>query len=404
MKLRDLLRGGKPRKPRVGPLGAPVAQVWTSPSNTLRALGSSPSILVVKLDHIGDFVTALPAVKRLRAAFPTSAVSLLCAPFVADLARSTGLFSAVYSFDFFGARMQEPRFANADDVSELKALGLPAHDIIIDLRQEDEARALLWGLDAKVRVGFADPVNLYALDIALPELERCMRRKPWPAMSHSSTRMVLLVEALVHARDMRGETARFASRPHPAGDLSDCVILAPGTRLGIKGWMAEGWVGLAAAIIERTSLDVVVIGRGEEAEMAARIAAVLPPDRLRDLVGQVDLADLPGVMQSAAAFVGVDTGTTHLAASIGMPTVALFSGFTDIRVWAPMGPATVVVHGGAGCAPCTLPSETLCPYQRRCMSVINPEAVLSAMSGVAVHPELKRLRAALQPELVFAAS
>ena len=186
--------------------------------------------------------------------------------------------------------------------------------------------------------------------------------------------------------------------------LSDCVILAPGTRLGIKGWMAEGWVGLAAAIIERTSLDVVVIGRGEEAEMAARIAAVLPPDRLRDLVGQVDLADLPGVMQSAAAFVGVDTGTTHLAASIGMPTVALFSGFTDIRVWAPMGPATVVVHGGAGCAPCTLPSETLCPYQRRCMSVINPEAVLSAMSGVAVHPELKRLRAALQPELVFAAS
>ncbi|MCG5234254.1 glycosyltransferase family 9 protein [Xanthobacter oligotrophicus] len=404
MKLRDLLRGGKPKKPRIPPLGAPAARAWTSPSNTLRRLGPSPSILVVKLDHIGDFITALPAVKRLQAAFPTSTVSLLCAPFVADLARSTGLFAAVYSFDFFGARMQEPRFANADDVSELRAMGLPAHDIVIDLRQEDEARALLWGLDAKVRAGFGDPVNPFPLDIALPEMERCMRRKPWPAMTHSSTRLVLLVEALVHARDMGVETVRFATASVPVGETQNCVILAPGTRLGIKGWTAEGWLGLASAVVERTNLDIAVIGRGEEAETAAQMAKLLPQGRLRDFVGQVDLADLPALMAPAAAFVGVDTGTTHLAASLGVPTVALFSGFADIRVWAPIGPATVVVHAGAGCAPCGLPSETLCPYQRRCMSVIDPEAVLSAMSGVAAHPELKGLRAAPQPELVFAAS
>lgn len=404
MKLRDLLRGGKPRKPRIPPLGAPAARVWNSPSDTLRALGPSPSILVVKLDHIGDFITTLPAVERLRAAFPTSTVSLLCAPFVADLARSTGLFAAVYGFDFFGARMQAPRFANADDVSELKALGLPAHDIVIDLRQEDEARALLWGLDAKFRVGFGDPSNPFALDIALPELERCMRRKPWPAMTHASTRWVLLVEALVHVRDMRGETARFATGAVPAGETQNSVILAPGTRLGIKGWTAEGWLGLASALVERTSLDIAVIGRGDEAEAAAQMAKLLPQGRLRDFVGQVDLADLPALMRPAAAFVGVDTGTTHLAASLGVPTVALFSGFADVRVWAPVGPATVVLHGGAGCAPCGLPTENLCPYQRRCMSVIDPEAVLDAMSGVATHPELKRLRSAPQPELVFAAS
>ncbi|MFG1374842.1 glycosyltransferase family 9 protein [Xanthobacter oligotrophicus] len=404
MKLRDLLRGGKPKKPRIPPLGAPAARAWTSPSNTLRRLGPSPSILVVKLDHIGDFITALPAVKRLQAAFPTSTVSLLCAPFVADLARSTGLFAAVYGFDFFGARMQEPRFANADDVSELRAMGLPAHDIVIDLRQEDEARALLWGLDAKVRAGFGDPVNPFPLDIALPEMERCMRRKPWPAMTHSSTRLVLLVEALVHARDMGVETARFATASVPVGETQNSVILAPGTRLGIKGWTAEGWLGLASAVVERTNLDIAVIGRGEEAETAAQMAKLLPQGRLRDFVGQVDLADLPALIAPAAAFVGVDTGTTHLAASLGVPTVALFSGFADIRVWAPIGPATVVVHAGAGCAPCGLPSETLCPYQRRCMSVIDPEAVLSAMSGVAAHPELKRLRAVPQPELVFAAS
>ena len=44
-------------------------------------------------------------------------------------------------------------------------------------------------------------------------------------------------------------------------------------------------------------------------------------------------------------FVGNDSGTTHLAAMLGAPTVALF-GPTDPAVWAPTGPRVRVLGGG----------------------------------------------------------
>jgi ADP-heptose:LPS heptosyltransferase len=50
-------------------------------------------------------------------------------------------------------------------------------------------------------------------------------------------------------------------------------------------------------------------------------------------------------LAAAAAFVGNDSGTTHLAAMLGAPTVAIF-GPTDPAVWAPTGPRVRVLGGG----------------------------------------------------------
>ncbi len=64
-----------------------------------------------------------------------------------------------------------------------------------------------------------------------------------------------------------------------------------------------------------------------------------------------DLDELLETIAPAAAFVGCDTGPTHLAAQLAVPTVAVF-GPTDPERWAPIGPAVAVVrpsmHGTAG--------------------------------------------------------
>jgi glycosyl transferase family 9 (putative heptosyltransferase) len=53
---------------------------------------------------------------------------------------------------------------------------------------------------------------------------------------------------------------------------------------------------------------------------------------------------LGALLADAAAFVGNDSGVTHLAAAWGAPTVALF-GPTDPGVWAPVGPRVTIVRG-----------------------------------------------------------
>jgi len=68
------------------------------------------------------------------------------------------------------------------------------------------------------------------------------------------------------------------------------------------------------------------------------------------LAGRVPLMSASGLGLSAAAallslcrcYVGNDSGVSHLAAALGVPTVAVF-GPTDPRTWAPRGPVVKVV-------------------------------------------------------------
>ena len=80
-----------------------------------------------------------------------------------------------------------------------------------------------------------------------------------------------------------------------------------------------------------------------------------PEDDLPGALYFPDLWDLARYLGGALAYVGNDSGTTHLAAAIGIPTVALF-GPTDPAVWAPRGNSVKVIQAGsmAGIAPETV--------------------------------------------------
>jgi ADP-heptose:LPS heptosyltransferase len=51
-------------------------------------------------------------------------------------------------------------------------------------------------------------------------------------------------------------------------------------------------------------------------------------------------------LQQCMCYLGNDSGITHLAAMLGVPTVAIF-GPTDPAIWRPMGPSVKVIHEGA---------------------------------------------------------
>ena len=388
VKLRHLLR--RRRRPAAIPIaGSVVAQAWTDAASRLRSLGPAPSILVLKLDHIGDLVTALPACARLRAAFPQARIDLLCGPYNCALAASSGLFDGIHAFDFFDSLERTPRAADGEDAQRLRGLGLPAFDIAIDLRHDDDTRALLWGIDAAVRVGFAGLSRLWPLDVALPEMEASARASGLLPPVNATTRLVLLVEALSSAfhaavQGYGGPLGHAASEPgvaaarFPAG----YVVLVTGSRLPIKRWTTDGWVQLAQAIVARTGLGVVLMGRAEEAEDSAAIVRALPAGRVLDLTGHVPLDQVPQVVGAARGLVGLDSGLSHMAAALAVPTVVLFSGFAEIRVWAPVGPRAVVLRACVPCAPCFLPALDLCGAGHACMAALSPADVLAALAGV----------------------
>ena len=78
----------------------------------------------------------------------------------------------------------------------------------------------------------------------------------------------------------------------------------------------------------------------------------------------MDIETVYAELAGARLYLGNDSGVTHLAAAMGIPTVALF-GPSDDRQWRPLGPAVRILRA----AP---------PHERE-LNALAPAAVLSAV-------------------------
>ena len=134
------------------------------------------------------------------------------------------------------------------------------------------------------------------------------------------------------------------------------VHVHPGSRWLFKCWPAQS----TAALLERLTADgmrVVVTGAPDPRERAlvdAILAALAPAARARvlDCVGRLGLRDLAALTARARLFVGVDSAPMHIAAAMGVPTVALF-GPSGEHEWGPWRVAQrVVVSQAHPCRPC----------------------------------------------------
>ena len=81
-------------------------------------------------------------------------------------------------------------------------------------------------------------------------------------------------------------------------------------------------------------------------ERLQRLAAALPPTRTK-VAQSLPLAELAGRLQRCAAFIGHDSGISHLAAALGLPGLLLW-GDTAEAVWRPPSPAMVVLRHPGG--------------------------------------------------------
>jgi hypothetical protein len=114
-------------------------------------------IILLKLDHRGDFLLATEAFRTFRNAFDASHITLVCGSWNQAEAKQTGYFDKVIAFDFFpeddSARLERasPQ-ALAQEFAKL--VGPEPYDLAVDLRLYDDTRELLLAVNARNRAGF----------------------------------------------------------------------------------------------------------------------------------------------------------------------------------------------------------------------------------------------------------
>jgi heptosyltransferase III len=133
-------------------------------------------------------------------------------------------------------------------------------------------------------------------------------------------------------------------------DNRPLVLVAPGSGNQKKNWKAKGFAQLLNTLHDEGFEPVLLEGPADAQAVAdvqkqvrgwnPKILSHDPPSRLK------------GIMAGAKLFVGNDSGLAHLAALVGIPTVAIF-GPTDPVRWAPRGPHCKVLRNSVPCSPCS---------------------------------------------------
>ena len=147
---------------------------------------------------------------------------------------------------------------------------------------------------------------------------------------------------------------------------------------------------LAIGLLSDDRLEVELFGGPDDCAEAESISAAATAlgvaGRLKNHVGMFSLAELPQAISRMNAFVGVDSGLSHIAARVMAPGSHVFTLFgpTDPRVWAPTPAPGVFLHvlgHSLPCSPCYLDDGrfTPCPLKgvkhRACMKGLPAETV-----------------------------
>lgn len=123
--------------------------------------------------------------------------------------------------------------------------------------------------------------------------------------------------------------------PGPGGLAGGPWLAAhPGSGGARKNWPETKWAELLQRLAAGSGWHFLLIGGEAEGARCERLAAGLPPHRAR-LAQDLPLVELARAMRSCAAFIGHDSGITHLAAALDLPGLVLW-GPSNEAVWRPM--------------------------------------------------------------------
>lgn len=349
------------------------------------AVESPRTVLLVRLDHIGDYVMTLPAIALLRRTWPEARLVALVGSWCADLARLTPALDEVIVHDVpWWLRARGRRAHRLRWWRELRRLVRDLRDRDIDLAIDfrGDLRQILWFLwgtrsrsrAACTRSGGAalltHPVDCdterHVLDQALDVLRALGLTGPPPEGPH--LREDPASAQWVERRLAVGLGAR-ASLPS--------VLMQPGARVALRAWPAPRYAELVDHLWDRHGLPAVLVGDASDAARCAEVARRARASPL-DLCGQTPLPALVSLARRSRLFVGNDSGLMHVAAACGTPVVALF-GPNHPRRCGPRGVAHRVARRDFPCSPCL---QIACPFTQKaegqCMQDLSVEEVLAA--------------------------
>lgn len=336
------------------------------------------NILVVKPSSLGDVIHALPAAHLLRQHFPDAHISWVVNNTYAGIVELCPAVDDVIPFR--RKRLGQMRHWH-EILAFVRELRQRRYDIAFDLQGLLRSGLIARASGASRRIGFRNAREgahwFYTEKVPLPA-----------NLKHAVDKNVFMVRSVLGATaptsfpdlTIQHDFLKCARRLLRSADLEGdgpLLAVAPVARWHAKTWPPTFFarvLDMVVAAIPETRCWL--LGTQDEAPAADAVTAACQRCQPCNLCGETNLGTLVEMVRLTDALLTNDTGPMHLAAALGVPTVALF-GPTDPGLTGPYGPAHAVFTGTCETGPCF---SRRCPRDvQQCLDAISPAEVADAV-------------------------
>jgi heptosyltransferase I len=298
------------------------------------------NILFIKTSSLGDVIHHMPALVDARKARPDATFAWLVEEAFAPLVRLHPAVSEVIPVAW--RRWRKSLFAPAtvEEIKKsLREIRARDYDMIVDsqglLRSAVIARVANGRRHGYDSSSIREPLASFFYDVrhrVSRELHAVDRNRILSGLSLGFT--------------PQGTPEFGLDRAQFASGAPQYAVLLHATARAEKQWPERHWIALGQALGQDTKL---VLPWGSELERACseRIAASVQNASVPE---RAPLDQVAKLIAGAQYVVGVDTGLMHLAAALGVPLVAIFSG-SNPGLTGPVGNGRLAVLGADGAPP-----------------------------------------------------
>jgi len=363
-------------------------------------------ILLIKPSALGDVVHTLPVLVKLRARYPRAQIDWLITPENAEVVRHHPALSNVVLFarrDFSKRGRRWRAFLSFFDL--LKQIRSAKYELIIDMHGQVRSAFFALISGARVRIGFDRPVKrglTVSAEHALKNIPnhgwRGAREGSWIAYTHRIPIPTLDVHAIdrylwvapllglddnppdltIHLSPQATSKVNRLLKEQGVPVSKPLVVLVPGTIWETKHWTIEGFAGVARQFLQ-DGFAVALAGTMRDQQRCRQIAAAAPGTC--DLSGKTTPADLAALIRRAEVAVTNDSGSMHVAASLGKPMVSVFGPTNPVHI-GPYERPESVVRVDLPCSPCNYRRLSQCPFDHACMKQVTSAMVVERVRKI----------------------
>jgi ADP-heptose:LPS heptosyltransferase len=342
------------------------------------------AVLVYRPGHLGDTLMALPAILAIRARHPRHHLVLLTervqrgrgeiCPW--DVLEPTNIFDDVLFYS--PGRNAWKTVATAFGL--LRALRRMRPEFVYDLAPERSPRQ---GRRDRLFFRWLTGTGSYSAGESLTKRRRGAVGS-LPRLDPEWRRLLKIAGGDEHRVEVslpisEGMRAAVVERLTGCGMGPGTPILAvgAGSKMPAKRWPLSRFKDLGKRILEVfPDIHLIVVGGRDDERLGEELCRSWG-SRCLNQAGSLSIYESAAVLERCIAYVGNDTGTMHLAATVEIPCVAIFSARDYPGQWEPYGEGHRILRREPDCAGCML--ETCGEKNNACLTSISIEDVFHAV-------------------------